>query len=262
MKGFIYDSWVELVARKLIWVYVVVTVIAMLLIVASHEMSIKVEIDSKPMDPVAGMAHSAAVSALDGYLSFLVFLTIMGTAGLIPAMLVRGRAEYYLSKPISRASLYLYKLTSLLGVYGATIVVGGLLTYLIFFATWGLADTGLVYIFLINLVGLFIWLSVTTFIGILTGSFAVSIMTAFVLWIAQGLLQYHDKLGQVIHNSFVTGVVSGLYYLLPKTSQIAEMTERLAMGQPVESWMPLWSSLLFAVVLVGVTVAVFNRKDY
>ncbi|HQL25224.1 MAG TPA: hypothetical protein PKY95_12460, partial [candidate division Zixibacteria bacterium] len=107
-----------------------------------------------------------------------------------------------------------------------------------------------------------VWLSVTAFSGILTGSFAVSIMMAFVMWIAQVLLQYHEAVQNVIGSRFVTGIVSGLYYVLPKTSQLGEVTQSLALGRPVESWLPLWSSLLFAVVLVGITVAMFERKDY
>ena len=263
MRGLLYDTWKEMVERKLIWIYVAVTVIAILLIVASRSMSIEINMNRPgEEDPIASMAQQAAVGAMDSYFSFLVFLTIMGTAGLIPAMLVRGRAEYYLSKPISRASLFLNKLTGIWAVYGATIVVGGLLTYLVFYFAWSFADARLIYIFGLNIVALFVWLTVTAFAGILTGSFAVSIMMAFVLWIVQALLQYHETVGQVIDSKIVTGAVSGLYYILPKTSQMAEITNNLALGRPVESWLPLWSSLLFSVVLIGITVVVFRRKDY
>ncbi len=262
MRGLIYDTWVEMVQRRLIWIYAAVTVIAILLIMASKSMSIKIEVNDDPNDPASALVEQGAVGSLDAYCSFLVFLTILGTAGLIPSMLERGRAEYYLSKPISRTSLFLYKFASIWSVYGATIVVGGLVTFAIFFMAWRYFDAGLVYIFALNLVSLFIWLSVTAFAGILTGSYAVSIMVAFAMWIAQSLLRYHDMLGQVIQNKLVTGAVSGLYYILPKTSELSDMTTKVALGQPVESWLPLWSSLIFAAGLLAVTIALFNRKDY
>lgn len=263
MRGLLYDTYKEMVERKLIWIYVVVTVIAILLIVASKSMNIEINMDrAGGEDPFANVAQRVAVGAMDSYFSFLVFLTVMGTAGLIPSMLVRGRAEYYLSKPVSRGSLFLSKLGSIWAVYGATIVVGGLLTYLVFYVAWGYADARLIYIFGLNVVALFVWLAVTTFAGILTGSFAVSIMMAFVLWIAQALLQYHEAVGEVIDNKIVTGAVSGLYYILPKTSEMAAITEDLALGTPVETWLPLWSSLLFSVLLVVITVVIFRRKDY
>ncbi|HOZ07825.1 MAG TPA: hypothetical protein PKW75_06020 [candidate division Zixibacteria bacterium] len=262
MRGLLQDTFKEMVERKLIWIYVAVTVIAVLMTIASHSMKIEINMNSGSEDPIASLAQKVAVGAMDTYFSFLVFLTVMGTAGLIPSMLVRGRAEYYLSKPVSRAALLLYKLFSIWAVYGATIVAGGLVTFLAFYAAWGFADVRLLYIFALNMAALFVWLSVTAFSGILTGSFAVSIMMAFVMWIAQVLLQYHEAVQNVIDSRFVTGIVSGLYYVLPKTSQLGEVTQSLALGRPVESWLPLWSSLLFAVVLVGITVAMFERKDY
>lgn len=262
MRGLIYDTWVEMVQRRLIWVYAAVTVVAMLIIVGSKSMSIQIEVNGDPSNPMNSMVEQVAVGSLDAYCSFLVFLTILGTAGLIPSMFERGRAEYYLSKPVSRTSLLLYKFSSIWAVYGATIVAGGLATFAVFYMAWRYGDAGLVYVFVFNLVSLFIWLSVTAFTGIASGSFAVSLMVAFAIWVAEGLLRYHEAVEQVTQNKLVIGVVSGLYYILPKTSELSDLTTKLALGQPVESWVPLWSSLIFASALVAGTVVLFNRKDY
>ena len=71
------------------------------------------------------MVGQAFVSSFGSFLSLLVFLTVIGTAGFMPGMLSKGRAEYFLSKPVSRTRLYLQKVISLWLVYGAAIVLAG-----------------------------------------------------------------------------------------------------------------------------------------
>lgn len=263
MRGITRDCLNEMIERKLIWIYVVVTVIAVLLVLGSKSMIVQISIDDPSgTNPMSEMGRDIAVGALDSYMSFLVFLTILGTAGLLPSMMVRGRAEYFLSKPLSRTSLYLNKLFGIWLVYGGTIVLGAIVVYAFFYMGYGYFDAKLAYLFILNLVSLFIWLSLTMFAGVLTGSFAVTIMLAFLVWIVQGLLQWHEAVEQVVSSKVVTTIVDTLYYVFPKTSQLSDLTETVARGNPVESWLPLWSSLLFAVVMVGATVVIFQRKDY
>jgi hypothetical protein len=40
------------------------------------------------------------------------------------------------------------------------------------------------------------------------------------------------------------------------------LTRIIVSGQQVASWMPLWSSLLFAVFILSVSTYIFQRKNF
>ena len=55
---------------------------------------------------------------------------------------------------------------------------------------------------------------------------------------------------------------NGLYYTLPKIYVVGAITVDLVRGKGVESWMPVWSSALFAVAMLSAAVAVFRNRDF
>ncbi|MBU8934442.1 MAG: hypothetical protein KOO62_10600 [candidate division Zixibacteria bacterium] len=263
MNGMIHDCLLEMVDRKAIWMFVVVTIIAALIIVATSSFSAQFEIEGQPdVDPLGGVIDVAATKGLASHLGFMMFLAVFATAGIIPNMLVRGRAEYYLSKPISRTTFYLGRLVSIWLVYGATIVVCGLVTLLLLYLSHGYSNANVVYLFVECLFSYFIWLSITTCAGIVFGSTALAMMTAFLTYVLQIILSFHEVFHDFVGDKAIAKVGDFLYYIFPKTGEIGEIGESLAMGETVGSWMPVWSSLLFALALIWTTVLVFNRKDY
>ena len=263
MRGITRDTFIEMIDRKLIWIFLVVTLITLLIVVLTRSASMQIEFGGDvSQTPLANLANKMAVSGLSSFLSFLVFLSVLATAGLIPSMLVRGRAEYFLSKPISRTALYLYKLFGIWFVYGGMMVLAGLVIAASFYLIHGIFDWNFAYLFILNLASFFVWLSITTFAGVMAGSASLSIITAFIVLVIQLALRFHDQLGAIVNSQIITKTVEILYYIFPKTGQMADITEKLASGQPVTNWLPVWSTLLFAIVLVVITSEVFKRKDY
>ncbi len=264
MKGITRDCAQEMVDRKSIWIYAVITVIALLIIMGLR--SVRIMEGGPGMDSstsvLAEMGQSVTISGLDTFLSLLVFITVFVTAGLLPGMLIRGRAEFYLSKPLSRTSLLINKLVGIWVVYGAVIVAAGILAWGMFYVTFGTAVPQAFWLFLFNLLALFVWLSIVIFAGVFSGSAAMSIVTAFLIWVVQGLLASRGALEALIDSKFILKLVDALYYVLPKTSEMANIGEALAKGNTVETWLPLWTTLLFALALLTGTVYIFKSKDY
>ena len=114
---------------------------------------------------------------------------------------------------------------------------------------------------MLHVLSLLIWLSITITIGMVTGSNALSIMAAFVTWVLQQILVFHEEIGSFIDNSILRNAISGLYYIWPKTIQISDMVESAVMKGGAE-WMPLYSSLIFAAAMTVLAVFIFRRKDY
>jgi ABC-type transport system involved in multi-copper enzyme maturation permease subunit len=263
MRGITRDCLVEMLDRKLVYVFGIVTLLTNLVVLYSGSVEINMgtggdmgvgEINDAMGNPI--------MRGFSGYLSFLVFLAVLGTAGLVPSMLIRGRADYFLSKPISRSSFLLNKLFGIWIVYGATIFVCGVITYLTIIAIHGGFNWAVLYFLVFPLISLFIWLSITVFAGLTFGSQAISLMVAFSVWVLHTLVSGIRAFDEILGSKVFSYVVNVLYYVFPKNAEFSDMSMRLLDGRAVQSWMPLWSSLLFAVVLVYITLTVFKRRSY
>lgn len=265
MRGLTRDTLIEMRDRKLFWLFIVVTAIAVLAVVALRGSVESMRIEDAPpevRDAFGTIANQIVVGWTSTFLSLLVFFTVLGTAGLIPSMLSRGRAEFYMSKPISRSKLLLGKLFGIWAVYGAMIVLGGLLIISLIASLYDMFLPGVYFVLLESLVALFVWLSITGLVGVATGSSALAITTTFGVWLAQFGLQYREHLYQLTDSKAVQVALDTLYYILPKHSQYGDLFVSLSVGKPVADWMPLWSSLLFALVLYAAALWTFRRKDY
>lgn len=265
MRGLTRDSIVEMKDRKLFWLFVAVTLVAVIAIVAFQGPVKNMKMEDAPpnvRETFGSLANSVIVGWTTSFLSILVFLTVLGTAGLIPSMLSRGRADFYLSKPLSRTRLLLGKLFGIWSVYGAMTVTAGLIVLGLIGALYDMFRPGAMWVLIDALVALFVWLSITGLIGIMTGSYALAVTTTFAVWLVQYGLQFRTALNQFIDNRALEIGLDVMYYVLPKHSQTGELFKNLAIGKPVTDWLPLWSSLLFATALYCAAIWLFRRKDY
>ncbi len=263
MKGITRDCVVEMFARKTIYLFAAVTLVAVLLGLLTVNVDLHFEVTgTAERGAIAGFLQNPVTHVLGMFMSFLVFLAVLATAGLVPTMLVKGRAEFFLSKPISRTSLLLNRLFAVWAVYGLTIVVSGAVLYAVLVLIHGFFDWKVLYLFVFSLVSFFIWLSITVAAGVLFGSTVISLMCAFLVWVAQAVLKYHETVGGIVGSRLVSQLATVLYYVVPKTSQIGDRTTALAMGNVVVDWMPVYTSVAFALVAVLLAVLVFKRRDY
>ena len=263
MRGITRDCLLEMLDRKLIYVFGIATLLTILVVLYSGTVEINFGSgENMELNQLSDAMGNPIMRGFNFYLSILVFLAVLGTAGLVPGMLIRGRADYYLSKPISRSSLLLNKLFGIWIVYGATIFVCGVITYLTIIAVHGGFDWAVLYFLVFPLISLFIWLSITVFAGVTFGSQPISLMVAFSVWVLHMLVSGIRVFDEILGSTIFSYVVNVVYYVLPKNAEFSGMSMQLLDGRSVQSWMPLWSSLLFAVVLVYFTLTVFKRRSY
>jgi ABC-type transport system involved in multi-copper enzyme maturation permease subunit len=265
MKGITRDTVVEMFDRKMIWLFLIITLLAVLITIISGGVNLSIE-EQSSQQGMAGLEQfkSAILAPVTiAYIGILSFLAILGTAGLFPRMLERGRAEFYLSKPISRTSLYFNKMFGIFAAYFALILVSSIIFYAVLTLVHGSFSLKLIVTALVTeAIIFFIYLTITICAGIIFGSHAIAIMTAFIIWVIQAVLGGREVIKQVITSKFFTGSVDALYYIVPKSGDISDLGRNVALGQPIQSWMPLWSSLLFSLVVIFITIWIFNRKNY
>lgn len=261
MRGILSDTISEMLDRKMLWLYAGVTLLGLLVILATRSVEMQFQTEGIDMQAMNEAFGSPRLWFYNKFMYYLVFLSVLVTAGLIPNMLSKGRVDYYLSKPLSRKQWLLTKIFAVWIVYGGVMTLVMLIQGAAGAAAFDAVDSGIIYIILTNLLVFFIWLCVTTFAGVFSASAPMSILAVFLLWILQQILSLHHIINEFIDSTLIEKGIDILYYIVPKTVEISEGTLRLAGGGAVE-WMPLYSSVAFAMVLMYVTVFMFNRKDY
>ncbi|MFQ5453518.1 MAG: hypothetical protein ACE5D6_04955, partial [Candidatus Zixiibacteriota bacterium] len=236
MKGITRDCLVEMIDRKILFLFAVVTILGVVVIFFSGSMAINIDVQSQgdiSSGQISDIIGNPLLRVFSSFMSFLVILAVLVTGGLIPNMLIKGRADYILSKPISRSSLIYNKIFGIWVVYGAVIVVCGLIGYVALYFIQGAFDTKIIFLFIINLISFFIWLSITAFAGITFGSYSFAMVGAFLIWIAQLFLRNHDIISGFVNSKPVEIFLDILYYLIPKTGEISDLTLKAAMGNTI-----------------------------
>ncbi len=262
MNGLFRDTLAEMISRKIFVLFVIVTLILLLAVWGTWEVRLNISGDQEFNESASGAAASLVAEAFSKVMSVFVFFAVFATAGLIPRSLERGRAEFFLSKPLSRARLLTARLVSIWLVYGLMVVACGLIVYLVMVLVHGGFDPAMLVLFVMTFVEFGIWVSIIGMAGILFGSASWTMIIAFSIWVAQLLLASHDSLRNFLTNQVVIYTIDTLYYIVPKTGQMRDLAVSVAIGRPVESWLPLWSSAVVAAILYYCTVSVFSRRDY
>lgn len=261
MKGLTRDTLTELIDRKILIVYGIITIIGVLTFVVFGSVNFSFQTQGFEPGDISQLLGNPIMQMLNSFIYLLVFLTVMASAGLMPSMLVKGRVDFFLSRPISRTSLFLNRLAGVWLVYGS-LIVG--CTTIVIIAAWlktDMVEWSVIYLLIIHLFGFLIWLSITFLVGVVSGSTTMVMMSVFGVWLAQKVLFYHEYLSGLINSEILQSITTGLYYVVPKTGQISDLALDLARGLPVD-WMPLWSSLLVATALVLGTIGLFKQKNY
>jgi hypothetical protein len=106
--------------------------------------------------------------------------------------------------------------------------------------------------------------SIVVFIGLTAQSAVIGILVnLFLLFVLCPLLAARETIiFSFITNEVVRFVFNFFYYIFPKPVEINEITVRLITGEPVTSWQPLITTLLFGIVMMAYSVYYFTKKDY
>ena len=194
--------------------------------------------------------------------SWGMFLAVFASAGLIPSVLEPGRIELLLSKPVSRTHI-------LLGRYlGNVLVVSCNIIYLVL-GVWIIlgVKTGIWSpLFLVSIAttifAFAVLLSVVILIGVLFESAALATMVAAALMIMSIILAQTNIMLRLLSSEWSRQIWRTLYYVLPKIYDLGGMTLNAIQSRSFDGFMPIWTSALFAVVVLGCSLLIFARRDF
>ncbi len=262
MHGLIRDTLNDVMDRKVLWIFAGLVLFSILICVLLSMSDVRVRIEhSGPGGGPTPEGSNFALVLLRGFMSVIIFVSAMAAASSLPSMLGRGRSDYFLSKPLSRTSLFLGKFVGLMWVYGAAILVSGFLVYLTVAAALQNFSIGVVWLLLFSLLELFVWLAIIAGAGVFSGSTTVAIVTAFLVWILQSILAARQGIELLLNSKVVTGILDVAYWIVPKTSQLSRDGLSLAVGEPLDQWLTIPATLGFGLVALLTTLYLFNRKE-
>jgi ABC-type transport system involved in multi-copper enzyme maturation permease subunit len=189
-------------------------------------------------------------------------LSVFASAGLVSAMFEQGRIELLLSKPVSRIMLLVGRYVGNVLVVGANIVYLVAGSWVIFGLKTDVWGAGFLVSSLCTIFIFSVLLAVIVLVGVLWESGAVAIMVTFAIMIITPILAQKATLERLLSSEWSRDVVRVLYYVLPKTSDVSVIIRHLILNQPVTSWMPVWSTAVFGVVVLAFGVWKFQRRSF
>ncbi len=169
-----------------------------------------------------------------------------------------GTAAWVLSKPVTRTAFVVSRLVvNSIAILLTSVVVPGVILYITLglFSNLGwLSPFGFAGALLVIALHTFFWITLVLMMGTLFessgGVIAIPMILYFAFWMG-------------------TGMVPGLIYISPllltfspDPDHINSLPASLMTGQPVFSWLPLISTIVFCVIFIAVAIRRFNRQEF
>ncbi len=268
-SALVVDTFREASARKIIWGFfgcstvlilffllivkidIVAGTLATMTLVREHAGA------SQDVNTMVRTAHAGIAAFLYG---FGMLLAVLASAGLIPTIFEPGRIELLLSKPVERYHILLGRYLGNLLLIALNIFYPVLALWIIFGVKTGIWTPGFLWGSMLTLFMFAVYLSVVLLIGVLWESAVVATMVTFGLMIISLILSSRTQIAKLLSSEFSRDMVRGLYYALPKVVDIGQILRHIVMGQPMDSWMPVWSTAIFGMACLAGGLYIFQRK--
>jgi ABC-2 type transport system permease protein len=217
------------------------------------------------------MVYATAEAAKDGndgpplFLMYGIFggmFVAFGVMIIMQRVLVRekqsGTAAWVLSKPVTRTAFVVSRLVvNAVAILLTSVIVPGVILYVTFglFSDLGwLSPIGFMVGLLMVSLHTFYWITFVLMMGTFfessSGVIAVPMALFFVFWMGT------DLLPALIYISPL------LLTFSPAPEQMNSLAGSLMTGEPVFSWLPLVSTIVFCVIFIAVAIRRFNRQEF
>ena len=258
----------EAIARKIfLGFFAISTIIILVFLLVVNVDSVEGMVDvmeSTGDDAVRQLVIGFQIVMLN--ISYLLIITfcLISVSSFIPTMLEKGNIDLLLSKPISRAKIILGKFS------GGVVLIFFSLVYLIGFvwlilsAKSGYWHFPFLYSILWLTLSFAVIYSFVIFLGLTTKSSILTIIiTLFLVFVISPFLSVREEtVFTFIKNDVFKFIINFFYYILPKPSDINTICSNIIMGEPILSYQPLITSLLFMVTMLSVSILYFRKRDY
>ena len=169
-----------------------------------------------------------------------------------------GTAAWVLSKPVTRTAFVVSRLVvNAIAILLTSVIVPGVILYITLglFSNYGwLSPLGFIAALWMVSLHTFYWVALVLMMGTLFESsgvvIAVPMALFFIFWMGTGLLP------SLIYISPL------LLTFSPAPEQMNALSVSFMTGEPVFSWLPLISTVVFCIIFITVAIRRFNRQEF
>jgi hypothetical protein len=191
-----------------------------------------------------------------------LFLAIFASTPLLVAALEKGWVELTLTKGVPRWRVFLGAYFGGLTLYAVTLGMATLPT-----AIWLWAKTGVGILPLVIAIGLQVFgfaalMALAAFVCTTRTGVALPIIVAVIIDFFSPLLANRDRTFFLFFTSdWTRGIINWVYRILPKNSEIVSVSESYLQYHKLGASWPFWSTGVFIVVTLALTMWVLHRKS-
>jgi ABC-type transport system involved in multi-copper enzyme maturation permease subunit len=271
MSGLVRDTFREAFARKIFWGLFGLSTLMILFFL----FLLKIDVAEGAIASMSlfGMTSSRQLEVHHlvrrfhaGIATFLytwgMFLAAFASAGLVPSVLEPGRIELLLSKPVRRWEILVGRYTGNVLIIFLNISYLVLGVWLIFGWKTGVWSPGFLWTIATTTFIFAVLLSVVVLIGVAFESAALATMVTAGLMIVSPILAQTRLMDRLLSSDWTRWLWRTLYNCLPKVYDMGRMTLDLVRDNPASNPFAVWSSALFAAVMLGLGLFIFSRRDF
>ena len=212
-----------------------------------------------PASLAAPAAYSAEVSITG---ALWLFLAIFASAPLLVSMLEKGWVELTLTKGVARWRVLIGCYFSGVTLYVMTLCVAMLPTAVWLWVKTGVSCKALVVAMLIETLGFASLMSLAALASMTRSGAALPIMLAVFVDILSPVLANREKgLFSLVTSPGWRGIITWAYRLLPKPFDLVTASTDYIQYGTHGTWFPFWSTGVFTVVVMGLTMWMLHRKN-
>lgn len=200
---------------------------------------------------------------------WILLFGIFGVAGLIPTMLEKGTIDLFLSKPLTRAELFMARAFGAISGITLNLLYFFVGIWLIFGLKAGVWHWGFLSSVIYVIYAFICYYSLVAFVGLVLRSTGFSILLAFAYSLISWVLEIREAgLYLIWNNNIYHKVLDAVYYLTPQLNAMLENSTRVVgkhpfiLNQPEFTYMPFLYSFLSASLFYGLAIWIFSRRDY
>ena len=101
-----------------------------------------------------------------------------------------------------------------------------------------------------------------TFLSVMVKSGPFALMITYLILFFSPLLIQRDQIYALLSSKYYGYLLDGIYHFLPKTTELGQITENLVRGVEISSWLPVWTSLVFGIIMLVCSNLIFARKNF
>jgi ABC-type transport system involved in multi-copper enzyme maturation permease subunit len=191
-----------------------------------------------------------------------LLLAIFASAPLLVSTMEKGWVELTFTKGVSRWKVLLGAYFGGLTLYAATLAVATLPTAIWLWAKTGVGFRSLLVSILIQVFGFAALMALAALSCMPRSGAALPIMLPVLVWILCPFLASREQgFFTIITSTWARAIITWLYNILPKCTEIVGASERYIQFHSLGPWFPFWSTGIFIVATLGLTMYLLHRKS-